>query len=90
LTESHPKALLWALRVASNNLKPADVTMAHLDRWVSGEIGVSEDERDAVLGALAAWAMVTRAPGWSDLVALEEDPLFFTSTRVAYWFPIAG
>lgn len=79
LTESHPKALLWALQIASNDLKPSGVAAGHLGKFVCGHIGASEDERDATLGAFAAWAMVTQAPGWSDLVALEEDPLFFVS-----------
>ena len=90
LTESHPKALLWALEIASVRLKPKAITTSHLGRFVHGSIGSSEDERDAVLGALAAWHMVKRSPGWSDLVALENDPLFFTSDSVSYWFPIAG
>ena len=90
LTESHPKALLWALRIASNDLKPSGVTASHLGRFLCGHIGASEDERDAVLGAFAAWAMVMQPSGWSDLVAIEEDPLFFTSGKTNYWFPSAG
>jgi len=34
--------------------------------------------------------MVMQPSGWSDLVAIEEDPLFFTSGKTNYWFPSAG
>jgi hypothetical protein len=57
---------------------------------VQGDIGESEDERDAVLGSFAAWGMMTRQPGWSNLVLNEEDPMFFTPGKTDYWFPIAG
>ena len=90
LTESHPKALLWALGLASICLQTRAITASRLCQFVNGSIGASENERDAVLGAFAAWAMVKRLPGWSDLVGLENDPLFFTSDRVSYWFPSAG
>ena len=90
LTESHPKALLWALRIASKDLKPAGISPKHLGGLVTGSIGESEDERDAVLGAFAAWGMVTQQRGWSNLVEMEDDPIFLSCGRAAYWFPTAG
>ena len=90
LTESHPKALLWALGIASKDLKPDGIWAKHLSAFVHGAIGDSEDERDAVLGAFAAWGMMTRQRGWTDLVAIEDDPIFFTPGKTEYWFPTAG
>lgn len=90
LTEPHPKALLWALRIVSKDLRPVGVSAKHLSAIVQGVIGESEDERDAVLGAFAAWGMMTREPGWSNLVAIEDDPMFFTPGKTDYWFPTAG
>lgn len=90
MTKSHPKALLWALRNASKVLKPVGVSAKHLSAIVHGLIGESEDERDAVLGAFAAWGMMTREPGWSNFVANEDDPMFFRPGKRNYWFPTAG
>jgi hypothetical protein len=88
LTESHPKALLYGLGFASAQQKPATIEFTALRDFVAGRLGSSEHERDAALGALAAWAMITGSAGWSDLVRLEEDALFFTDSPVSYWFPL--
>lgn len=91
LTESHPKALLWALGLATPARRPNAVGTADIGDLARGRIGASEHERDAVLGGYAAWAMVTGADGWEDLVLGERDPLFFTRAPVGYWFPrLAG
>lgn len=87
LTESHPKALLWDLRIASESRRPAAVSLSDLSHLAEVSVGGTEHERDAVLGGIAAWCMVTRAAGWVDLVSAEEEPLFFTSEPVGYWFP---
>lgn len=87
LTESHPKALLWALGLASESHRPNTISASRFGHLVVGSIGTTEHERDAVLGGLAAWGMMTRAEGWSDLVSTEREPLFFTSEPVSYWFP---
>jgi hypothetical protein len=87
LTESHPKALLWALGMASAARRPAEVSRVDVATIVRGTVGSTEHERDAVLGGYAAWGMVSQAPGWRDLVLDEKYPLFFTSTPVSYWFP---
>lgn len=87
LTESHPKALLWALRIASESRKPAAISLLDLSHLAEGSAGGTEHERDAVLGGLAAWFMVTGAAGWGNLVLAEREPLFFTPEPVCYWFP---
>lgn len=87
LTESHPKALLWALHIASESRRPSAITLSDLSHLAEGSTGGTEHERDAVLGGVAAWFMVTGAAGWGDLVLAEGEPLFFTSEPVCYLFP---
>jgi hypothetical protein len=89
LTESHPKALLWALGLATESHRPAAISLLDLSHLAKGSAGGTEHERDAVLGGFAAWCMVTGIKGWSDLVLSETEPLFFTSEPVRYWFPSA-
>jgi hypothetical protein len=50
----------------------------------------SEHERDAVLGALAAWAMWSKRPGWCDLFAEESAPLWLVPAPLSYFMPIRG
>jgi predicted nuclease with RNAse H fold len=51
ITETHPKALLWLIGVARQNLRGADVRMSHLGSFISGGLdSISEHERDAALG----------------------------------------
>jgi hypothetical protein len=87
LTESHPKALLWALGFASETRSTKTILLSDLNRFVSSSAGASEHERDAILGGVAAWSMWSRAEGWVDLVLTEREPLFFTPEPVCYWFP---
>jgi hypothetical protein len=62
--------------------------MGDLRQHAGGHVGNSEDERDAVLAAFAARAMVAREPGWYDLVAIEDDQVFFPAGHASYWFPL--
>lgn len=79
ITEAHPKALLFAL---SGDPGVADLLT---------ELGpCTEHERDAALGAFAAWALTTQPTTWEDLVAREADPLHLVSPPVSYWFPRAA
>jgi hypothetical protein len=87
LTESHPKALLWALGLASESRRPKTIFLSDLSHLAGGSSGGTEHERDAVLGGFAAWSMVVRAEGWTDFISMEREPLFFTTEPVAYWFP---
>jgi hypothetical protein len=75
ITESHPKALLWLLKVASKHRPAAEVRMSHLRDVITCESeALSEHERDAALGAFAAWAMVTKRANWRDLFQDEDKP----------------
>jgi len=87
ITESHPKALLWLLGVASPAKPTAKVSMRNLQAFVQAETqSLSEHERDAALGTLGAWAMMTKPAGWKDLVPYERDPVMPISS-VEYWMP---
>jgi hypothetical protein len=89
LTEAHPKAALWMLGDASKTRKPATLAMTDLARYfdVSGGGSWSEHSRDAALGALAAWAMLHRAPGWSDIRKLDPSAVSPLGAAAAYWVP---
>ena len=88
ITESHPKALLWLLGLASRERAEAGVRSADLrDHIVGGPASDSDHERDATLGALAALAMMEGWDGWHDLAADEEDP-FYPFYPVEYWMPL--
>lgn len=85
VTETHPKALLWLLGVYASFQPP--VRIKDLSRFaVAGFDVLSEHERDAALGALGAWAMVTGATDWIDLFPLEASP-FAPVSPVQYWMP---
>jgi len=88
ITESHPKALLWLLKIASAQHHVADIGISHLSGLIESEsCNVSDHERDAVLGAVAAWAMITKHPGWRDLFQEETNP-FAPVPPVEYWMPV--
>ena len=88
LTATHPKALLWLIRVASQRRRVADVEIKHLVSFIACDIArLSEHERDAGLGAFAALAMMEGAVGWKDLVIDESDP-FVPIPPVEYWMPL--
>jgi hypothetical protein len=82
--ESHPKALLCLLGISGYD---------GLTEWLTPvDIGLRrEDERDAALGVLGAWAMIHDAPGWADLFPHEQDPILPVGAPIGYWMPrIAG
>src|SRR2546422_9743690 len=88
ITEAHPKALLWLINVASADRRVLDVSMEHLAEFISCQVaGLSEHERDAALGAVAAWAMVSVAAGWRD-IAVEDPDAVVPVPPVEYWMPI--
>jgi len=88
ITEAHPKALLWLIKIASAHRRVLDVSMEHLVEFVSCQVaGLSEHERDAALGAVAAWAMASVAAGWRD-IAVEDPDAVVPIPPVEYWMPI--
>ena len=78
ITETHPKALLYLL----GELKQDE----EMNQLIKGSR--SEHERDAVVSAYAAWAMLGGFGGWRDLYLDEPDPVLPFGTPVSYWMPI--
>ncbi len=77
ITEAHPKALLYLLKVLKQ------------DREINKLIaGLSDHKRDATISAFAAWAMLNEFPGWRDLYQDECYPVQPFNTPVSYWMPI--
>jgi hypothetical protein len=88
LTESHPKAALWLLRLAVPGNPVASVDLAQLQSFFSGLVqDASDHERDAALGALSAFAMTTGLEGWRDLFPLEINPFTPIAEPLGYWLP---
>jgi hypothetical protein len=88
ITESHPKALLWIMGVANKQRPVRDVQMADLSKLIDCDLqGLSEHERDAALGAVAALAMLRKLDGWRNLALNESNP-FVPVAPVEYWMPI--
>ncbi len=88
ITESHPKALLWLLKLANNDRRVSEVTIAHLAEFIKCEMPrLSEHERDAAIGALAATAMLLLWHGWRD-IAVDERDAFAPVSPVEYWMPV--
>ena len=86
ITEAHPKALLWLLGKGG----PSGVSMGDLGEYVRAEAshGNIEHERDAVLGAVAAFAMESRRTGWRDLYGLEPNSITPLNPPPEYWMPV--
>lgn len=88
ITESHPKALLWLLALASKGRPVGEVAMWHLADLVRCDARrLSEHVRDAALGAVAALAMIEKRVAWCDLYRRETKP-FAPISPVEYWMPI--
>ncbi len=88
ITESHPKALLYLLGIANAEKEPGEVTIADLAEHVSYDNEcVSEHERDAILGALTAFAQNQKLPGWRNLLEDEEKPVIPFRYQPSYWMP---
>ena len=81
VTEAHPKAMEHLVRQTgrSSLVKLID-DLTH---------GLVTHERDAVLAAIAAWAMHQRLPGWRNLYEEESGLVQPFGTPVSYWMPIA-
>ena len=88
VTEAHPKALLWFMDIAKKDFGPAMVRLNDIKEiYVTRAEIRSEDERDAVLGAFTAQAMVRNRSGWEDLLEFERDPVLAEKPPISYWMP---
>lgn len=73
ITESHPKALLSIWSDTAELIGHFEFTTDH--------------ERDAALGAYAAFAFMAKWPGWIDLLGIEESYFIPSGKTISYWFP---
>jgi predicted nuclease with RNAse H fold len=90
ITETHPKALLWLIEVANEHRCISEVQMSQLNELMTCKATLScEHQRDAVLGSIAAQAMVRSQRGWRDLF-LNEGESFVPVSPVEYWMPVAN
>jgi hypothetical protein len=89
ITEAHPKALLWLLRIVLPGNRTKEVTTVSLSPWAVfiGSTN-SEHERDASLAAVTAWAMLHSPQGWADIAKLESIAMYPWNSPVSYWMPI--
>jgi hypothetical protein len=89
ITESHPKALLWLLNIATVGNPTSAIALANLNQLVVGDVsGASDHERDAALGAFTAFSMTTALPGWQDLYRKEPNVISPLDPPPGYWLPV--
>ena len=85
ITESHPKALLYLLGADLSKY----VDCGHYKEYISNH----EDERDAILGAITAFAREKKRQGWENLMEKkeeEEKPIFPLAYSAEYWMPLVS
>lgn len=88
ITESHPKALLWLIDIATSRHGVSQIQISHLKELLECDLELSCDhERDAALGSIGAWAMFVKRPGWWNLFVDEIEP-FVPVAPVEYWMPM--
>lgn len=89
ITETHPKALLWHLGLASRDRAASSITLDALPELLATSLRhVTEHERDAAISCAAAYSFTQRLPGWRDLVVDETDLLPVVPGAVSYWMPV--
>jgi hypothetical protein len=87
ITESHPKALLWLMHIATPRRLEPTITQTDLTNLVNCSNALCDHERDAALGAVAAVAMLEQWPGWQNLADDEVDT-HLPAGPVEYWMPL--
>jgi predicted nuclease with RNAse H fold len=90
ITEAHPKALLWLTGKASSECRTLDISLSDLSEYILGSRveGANDHQRDAALGAVAAYYMLSRPMGWRDLYPLERNPITPLNPPPGYWMPL--
>ena len=88
ITESHPKALLYLLGIANKDVALKSITVVDLKEYVhTANNSYSEHERDAILGAVTAWAPTKTQSHWKNLAIQEKGILVPFNYRPSYWMP---
>ena len=78
------------MRIAKKDFGPNNIKINNLKEIIiKGPESVSEDERDAILGAFTAQAMMRKKMGWEDLLQFERenDLVLAGKPPIAYWMP---
>ncbi|EGN75019.1 Protein of unknown function (DUF429) [Idiomarina sp. A28L] len=88
INESHPKAFLFLLGLASSVVQPSNVTVEHFSNYIkpSGRT-YSEHERDAILGCIASWLPARADKAWRNLAMEEESMIVPGAYEPNYWMP---
>lgn len=87
ITEAHPKALLYLMGIASQKRNHADVILSDLSKYIDCNHNCGEDERDAILGAITAFAQREKREDWRNLFENEKHPILPFDYTVGYWMP---
>jgi hypothetical protein len=88
ITESHPKALLYLLGIAKKEVTPNSIIVTDLEEYVrTVNNSYSEHERDAILGAVTAWAPENTQSHWKNLAIEEKGMLVPFDYKPSYWMP---
>lgn len=92
ITETHPKALLWLLKIATRKFPATEVKINHLRDFVESGLQVrTEHGRDAVLGAVAALAMIEKRKDWRNLYPQQRGAhIVAVVPNIEYWMPLAA
>jgi hypothetical protein len=88
VTEAHPKALLWLLGVAGPERPLDTILISDLSIYMTSQKAAGEHERDAALGAVSAFAMVSKLDSWQDLYQNESNPITPLAPPPGYWMPL--
>jgi predicted nuclease with RNAse H fold len=86
VTESHPKVILWLLGHARPSRRAVSVELRSIPELRCSGL-CSEDERDAAVACLSAWAALFSPPAWRDFATLDTQPLSPLDGPIAYWLP---
>jgi hypothetical protein len=88
ITESHPKALLYLLGIANKQKDAASVSLVDLSEYIVCDTSnITQHERDAILGAVTAFAQREKRQGWKNLFEQEKNPITPFDYPVEYWMP---
>lgn len=83
ISESHPKAL-----IRLKGISPT-IRLVGLSRFFRGKLRrASQDERDAAVAGLSAWAVIHKPRKWSDLYCRETKPISPLNPHAEYWMPL--
>jgi hypothetical protein len=89
ITETHPKALLWHIGIASRERPVKTVRLSQASQLIQAP-GTFDNEhvRDAALSCAVALALHDQVSGWQDLSLAETEVLPIVPGGVCYWMPI--